>query len=55
MGFWVKNGGRGVSVRGLGKIGKKNMVKKREKCGKPGKIREKFKEIWGKSSKMNAF
>ena len=41
VGFWVKNRGCDVSLRYLGEIGKRNLVKAREKCVKMGKKRAK--------------
>ena len=32
--FWAKSRGWQVSLQSLGKIGKKNLVKNREKCAK---------------------
>jgi len=41
--FWAKNRGRQVNLRGLGKTGKKNLVKNREKCAKSCKNKAKMR------------
>jgi len=43
VGFWVKNGGWQVGLRGLGKIGKENLFKNAQKLTKSCKNKAKMR------------
>jgi len=52
VGFWVKNGDWGVSLRGLGKVGKKKTFKNVQKHSKTFKNIQKYSNFEYKRSKI---